>query len=187
MNQATLITNLKRIVEDCTTNDCDGKPCQTQDGMIIELAITEIESLTRNAEVCVYREIAPVFGIPQKVGFIEQTKERIRGLEAGLAKVEAALAQAAGNNFMTTQKEAVDFIVGIRQIQELKHSGHTHTIPEWLLIIRRQLQKAEDAWYRGDDAEAFQRVGHVTASGLAAIEQNGHAPAKQVGGKVAAE
>ena len=75
---------------------------------------------------------------------------------------------------MITQQQAIDYVSGIRTIQDLKHPGHTHTVPEWLLIIRRQLQKAEDAWIIGDDAEAFQRVGHVAACGLAAIEHNGH-------------
>lgn len=79
---------------------------------------------------------------------------------------------------MITQNEAIEYVSGIRKIQELKHSGHQHTVPEWMLIIRHQLKKAEDAWYRGDAAEAFQRVGHVTASGLAAIEQNGHRTAE---------
>jgi hypothetical protein len=75
---------------------------------------------------------------------------------------------------MTTREQAIEYVSGIRTIQDLKHPDHTHTIPEWLLIIRRQLQKAEDAWYRGDSTEAFQRVGHVAACGLAAIEHNGH-------------
>lgn len=75
---------------------------------------------------------------------------------------------------MITQNQAIEYVSGIRKIQDLKHPGHTHTVPEWLLIIRRQLQKAEDAWNAGDDAEAFQRVGHVAACGLAAVEHNGH-------------
>lgn len=75
---------------------------------------------------------------------------------------------------MTTQKEAIDFVVGIRTTQELKHKGHTHPISEWILITQRQLRKAEDAWQRGDDAAAFYQMGHVAACGLAAIEQNGH-------------
>lgn len=75
---------------------------------------------------------------------------------------------------MITRQHAIEFVSGIRTIQDLKHPGHTHSIPEWILITRRQLQKAEDAWNDRDEAEAFQRLGHVAACGLAAIEHNGH-------------
>ena len=74
---------------------------------------------------------------------------------------------------MITQQQAIEYVSGIRTIQDLKHPGHTHTIPEWILITKRQLRKAEEAWTAGDDAEAFQRMGHVSACGLAAIEHNG--------------
>lgn len=74
---------------------------------------------------------------------------------------------------MVSQREAISYITAIRRVQDLEHPGHQHTIPEWLIIMRRQLQKAEDAWYAGDEGRAFDRVAHVAACGLAALEQTG--------------
>lgn len=72
---------------------------------------------------------------------------------------------------MIPQKDAIKFIVALREIQEIKHKGDKHTVPEWIIITRRQLQKAEDLWYNGDATLTLQRLGHVAACGLAAVEQ----------------
>ncbi len=76
---------------------------------------------------------------------------------------------------MIPQQDAIDYVVAIRAIQNAQHAGPNlnHTIPEWLIIIRAQLRKVEAAWYDGQEAEMFHRMGHVAACGLAAIEQNG--------------
>ncbi len=77
---------------------------------------------------------------------------------------------------MITRKTAVAYVESVRELQELKHTGHTHTVPEWLIITRRQLQKVEDAWHDGKPTEALHRFAHVAACGVAAVEQNGEAP-----------
>lgn len=74
---------------------------------------------------------------------------------------------------MITQKQAIEYVVGIRKIQDLKHGNHKHSLPEWLLILRQRINEAERAWYRSGDTEAFGEVGHVAATALAAIEQTG--------------
>lgn len=74
---------------------------------------------------------------------------------------------------MTTREKALEYVSGIRDVQDAKHPGHTHTLPEWILITRRQLQKAEDAWNTGKEGEAFYRLGHVGACAAAAIEHTG--------------
>lgn len=74
-----------------------------------------------------------------------------------------------------TRNAAIAYVSGIRDLQELQHKGDQHTVPEWLIITRRQLQKVEDAWYRGEKSEAIHRMGHVAACAVASIEQNGEA------------
>lgn len=73
----------------------------------------------------------------------------------------------------TTRKAAIAYVESVRDLQELKHTGDKHTVPEWLIITRRQLQKVEDAWHDGKPSEAIHRLAHVAACGVAAIEQNG--------------
>ena len=45
---------------------------------------------------------------------------------------------------MITQERAIAFVKAVRQKQDLVHGQDTHSIPEWVLIIRKQLRKAED-------------------------------------------
>jgi hypothetical protein len=73
---------------------------------------------------------------------------------------------------MISRHEAISIVDDICNEQLVKHGTHQHDIPEWLIIIRRQLQKMEDAWYRGEKTEALIRVGHVAACAVTAIEQN---------------
>lgn len=72
-----------------------------------------------------------------------------------------------------TRKAAITYVEGIRDLQEIKHKGDKHTVPEWLIITRRQLQKVEDAWHDGKPTEALHRLAHVAACSIAGIEQNG--------------
>lgn len=77
---------------------------------------------------------------------------------------------------MISQKEAVAAVLQIRQIQDVKHgTEHTHTVPEWILIIDRQLQKAKEEWYavgpRPAD-RALERLAHIAACGICALEEN---------------
>lgn len=74
---------------------------------------------------------------------------------------------------MSTRTQALRYLSEIRDIQELKHRGDKHSISEWTLIIREQLDKAVRAWYEGHSNEALRKIGHVGACAVAAIEQNG--------------
>lgn len=75
-----------------------------------------------------------------------------------------------------TRNAAIAYVSSVRDLQEIQHKDDRHTVPEWLIIARRQLQKVEDAWYEGQKSEAIHRLGHVAACAVAAIEQNGEAP-----------
>lgn len=75
-----------------------------------------------------------------------------------------------------TRNAAIAYVSSVRDIQELQHKDDQHTVPEWLIIARRQLQKVEDAWYEGKFNESLHRLAHVAACSIAAIEQNGQAP-----------
>lgn len=49
-DQQKLCADLRRLVEDSTMPDTDGKPCLTHDGHVIELALLEIERLAGRSE-----------------------------------------------------------------------------------------------------------------------------------------
>lgn len=72
-----------------------------------------------------------------------------------------------------TRNAVIAYVSKVRDLQELKHNSDPHTVAEWLIITRRQLQKVEDMWYDGRKAEAIHRMAHVAACAIAAIEQNG--------------
>lgn len=75
-----------------------------------------------------------------------------------------------------TRNAAVQYVTDICDLQKLKHGDDQHTVPEWITITSRQLQKAEDAWYIGRKTEALHRLAHVAACGVTAVEQNGEGP-----------
>ena len=77
---------------------------------------------------------------------------------------------------MITQQLALQAVAEVRKIQDLKHGKTaTHTVPEWILILERQLQKAKDDWYgpnpRSDD-NALDRIANIGACCVACLEQN---------------
>lgn len=74
---------------------------------------------------------------------------------------------------MITKEKALEYISEIRTVQDLRRGTETRELPEWFIIIRRQLQKAEDEWYRGKQSNALYRIGHVGACACAALEHNG--------------
>lgn len=76
---------------------------------------------------------------------------------------------------MITQKKALEAVAQIRHIQDLKHGDEFHTVAEWILITEKQLQKAKDVWNKGGPRaadEALERLAHVAACGVCALEQN---------------
>lgn len=69
-------------------------------------------------------------------------------------------------------KRALEYVESFRLSQERQHKGDLHSIPEWILIARRQLQKAEDAWYDGEHTRAICKLGEAAACAVAGIEQH---------------
>ena len=61
-----------------------------------------------------------------------------------------------------------------RQYQENKRPGRNHSVPAWLLILRKELAEAEEAWvgYAGDEA-ALLEILQVAAVAVACLEQHG--------------
>lgn len=48
-----------------------------------------------------------------------------------------------------------------------------HSIPSWLLIMKKELIEAEDAWMKHGDSEALLEILQVIATGVACLEQHG--------------
>ncbi len=72
-----------------------------------------------------------------------------------------------------TKGQALNYISEIRKIQDLQHGNEIHTLPEWLIIIRNQLQKVEDEWYSGRKSGALEKIAHIGACACACLEHNG--------------
>ncbi len=62
-----------------------------------------------------------------------------------------------------------------RRYQCLKWPNHSHTLGEWILIMRKCLNDAETKWYagHGDNMEVLSEIRQVTAVGVAAMEEHG--------------
>lgn len=51
---------------------------------------------------------------------------------------------------------------------------HPHELPGWLLVMRKELVEAEDAWVKGPhDAHVLREILQVVSVGIAALEQYG--------------
>lgn len=60
-----------------------------------------------------------------------------------------------------------------RNYQDTKHGRYMKTTPEWVSIIRKQLDKVDQAYSDGDIVAAMRELLQATSAGVAAIEQNG--------------
>lgn len=62
---------------------------------------------------------------------------------------------------------------------------HSHTLPEWLIIMRRKIEDAEDAWYNNRVTDnAMGEVIQAVATGVACLEQHGISKRLPLGGWV---
>ncbi len=74
------------------------------------------------------------------------------------------------------REEIFDAIHDERRFQDEKWGNidsHKHSVPEWLLIMKKLLEKAENDWMKSGDVEALKSVLKATATGVACIEQHG--------------
>lgn len=64
-----------------------------------------------------------------------------------------------------------------RDYQDRKWGGPSrdrrHALPAWMLIMRKELQEAEDAWMKGTDDDVKREILQVVATGVAALESHG--------------
>lgn len=68
----------------------------------------------------------------------------------------------------------LDAIYRERAYQDTKRPGRKHPVSAWLLIMRKELDEAEEAWVRHDgDSAALREILQVIAVGIACLEQHG--------------
>jgi hypothetical protein len=72
--------------------------------------------------------------------------------------------------------DVINAIIAERTYQDLKWGTieqKIHTIPNWLLIMKKELIEAEDAWMKNGDSDALLEILQVVATGFACLEQHG--------------
>lgn len=75
---------------------------------------------------------------------------------------------------MANQNTIFSAIKNERVYQDRKWGDNPHTVGEWLLIIRAELNEAETAWVKnGGDNAALEEILQVVAVGVACMEQHG--------------
>jgi Ni,Fe-hydrogenase I small subunit len=55
----------------------------------------------------------------------------------------------------------------------LTNETHTHSAPEWLLIIELQVAKAKEKWYRGEHLAVSDQFRKIAATAVVAMGQCG--------------
>ena len=75
---------------------------------------------------------------------------------------------------MATQEAIIKTILIERDYQDKKWGkDRKHEIPTWFLILRKELDEAEEAWLKKGDEEAIIELSQVVAVGIACMEQHG--------------
>ena len=77
---------------------------------------------------------------------------------------------------MANKQEVFQAICKERDYQDEKWGPvpeHAHDIPSWLLIMRKKIEDAENAWMKISEEEAMRHLLQTTAVGFAAMEQLG--------------
>ena len=73
-----------------------------------------------------------------------------------------------------TRKEVIEVVNEERNYQDKTWGGNIHdnkhTVPEWILIMRKHLNEAENALYNDNETEALDAVRKITATGIATME-----------------
>lgn len=77
---------------------------------------------------------------------------------------------------MNTQELAIKEILKERKYQDTKHGTieeHPHTLPEWVLIMEKELIEAKEAYFKDAwGVGMLKEIIQVAAVGLAALEQH---------------
>lgn len=77
---------------------------------------------------------------------------------------------------MTPRTKVYNAIDTERTHQDLKWgtiSQHPQDIAGWMLIMRKELEEAEEAWVNGDPEDCLNEMLQVIATGVAGLEQHG--------------
>lgn len=72
-----------------------------------------------------------------------------------------------------TKEEIYKVIETEREYQEAKWGPRKHEIPTWLLILRKELDEAEEAWLKKGVLDSIIELGQVLAVGVACMEEHG--------------
>lgn len=73
-----------------------------------------------------------------------------------------------------------------RDYQDNKYGAvhdRPHSVVEWLLIMRKELEEAENGWIHGTEESALEELLQVVAVGVAAMEQHGFVERIELEGK----
>lgn len=60
-----------------------------------------------------------------------------------------------------------------RVYQDKKWGIRSHEIPTWFLILRKELDEAEEAWLKKGDRESIIELSQVVAVGVACMQEHG--------------
>lgn len=77
---------------------------------------------------------------------------------------------------LKSRQEVYNILDEERNYQDKKCGGSVHdknhSVYDWLLIMRKYLNEAENAMYNGDSTEALNSVRKITALGVATMESH---------------
>lgn len=66
-----------------------------------------------------------------------------------------------------------------RRYQTAKWGDPDHTVPEWILIMRKLMNDVDAAWFKDGEVAALSEIRQLTAVGVACMEQ--HEAPKRLG------
>lgn len=77
----------------------------------------------------------------------------------------------------TSREEIYEAVDRERSYQDRKWGtfaeGRSHALPAWMLIMRKELEEAENAWMKSTDDDVRRELLQVVAVGVAALEEHG--------------
>ena len=77
---------------------------------------------------------------------------------------------------MTDPQDIFAAILRERDFQDMKYGkllDRSHAIPSWLLIMKKELIEAEDAWCKYGNSEAMKELLQAVTVGVACLQQYG--------------
>ena len=92
-------------------------------------------------------------------------------MESMLVGITQKMANTGTNNMTSPRARVYQAIDLERKYQDEKFPGHTHTVAEYILLLRKLLDDAEASWYRDGNNESLHNILELTATGVACLEE----------------